>query len=121
MPLDQDIELVDMPVQGDFKLVQLMLDGDPVMVCGPTSGEDGYHRKILADFLDDRGVEYDTVKRGVPSPKGDRYELVGCGVGGRYTDCNLFQLPDGGSHEYKMRPHPDFKERLRIQFQGWDF
>ncbi len=123
MPLDRDIVLVDMPVQDEFKLVQLMLDGEPIMVCGPTRGTEAFHRKILARFLGDRGVDYDTdpVKKTMPLPKGDRYEVVGCGTGARYTDWNLFQLPYGGSHDYRMRPNPDFTDRLRIMFKGWDF
>ncbi len=63
----------------EFKIIQLLLDGQPFLCLG---NRRSYHRSILQKFLESKNIAFDTFKKGsydIPAPKGENYEVVGMG------------------------------------------
>ena len=126
MALDENIELIGLPEEGDFKVVQLIFDGHPVMVCGERNR---FHKDMLEEYLRSQGVEPEKIKipfkmgmeKILTSPRGERYHVVGMGEAGIMQRSRFFQLPGGISVDYHLKPDEYFKERLKQQFAGWNF
>lgn len=119
MTLDEDIKIVGMPHVGVIKVVQLFLDGHPVMLCGPMNV---YHKDILQDYLKSQGIEPESVElynKKLPALKGDRYEVVGMGKGQVNQETDYIKIPPSISVDYKIRTDEDFGERLKQQFSNW--
>jgi hypothetical protein len=117
MPLDTDIELVNLPKEGRFKVVQLFVKEKPVMVCGPYGS---YHAKILGDYLKQEGVPFQTDKPDfsaviLPRLTGLDYRVVGMGESNVDSKTNKPKIPHGGSVSYDIYTDSDFEERLVLQ------
>ena len=124
MALDDDIELVNLPEENaEFKVVQLIVRGRPVMLCGSI---DALHAHILKEYLRSEGVEYETEPHKkhervrLPKLVGEEYEVVGMGQAEIYHSMKFFQLPHGYSRDYGIEPCDDFRVRLKQQFEGWE-
>lgn len=120
MPLEEDIELVDMPnKRGEVKVVQLFLDSAPIMVCSNV----GFHSDILQRYLQTNSIEPETTEidyQQVPVLSGDRYQVVGMGKMQIVTlRPRVLRLPYGRSTTYDLAVNRDFHERLEGQFLGW--
>lgn len=123
MTLEQDIEIIDLPIEnGEFKVVQLILDGKPVMLCGYT-----YHSEILETYLKSKEIEYKKEihktllgEIEIPSIEGQRYKVVGMGRAKINSKRKQLQLPYGASADYNLSPDYAFREQLRKQFQDWN-
>jgi len=116
-----EIKIIDLPIEGEFKVVQLLFDGELVMLCGYT-----YHAEILDNFL--RQNEIKPVKKiikglleekEVPELTGDRYNILGMGWAKICTRTNQFQLPYGESVDYKIGTDYVFRKQLEQQFSDW--
>ncbi len=120
MALDENIEIIGLPETGDFKVVQIFVDGHPIMVCG--SSYRG-HRDLLKNFLDSREIPYKTSDGAGTSPylKQERYKVVGMGKAEIRQKNNFFRLPHGLSLYYGISVNAEFRERLKQQFAGWEF
>lgn len=117
MALDQEIEILDLPTEGKFLVIQLMFQNRPVMQCGY-----GYHSDLLKTFLTKRGIKHETreVRRDfdiidIALEKGTEYELIGAGKSEICTGTRNFTLPCGGSIDYIIGPNHDFGEQLKKQ------
>ena len=121
MALEEKIEIIGLPDEGRFKIVQLFMDKHPVMLCASTKNS---HQYILGDYLKSKGIDYALMPEGehmLPSVKGERYEVVGMGECEIKLHLNFFQLPCGKSYDYSIGPNEDFNEQLKKQFEGWFF
>lgn len=122
MTLDEDIKIIDLPNNERFKLVQIIVDGHPVMVCGPTNK---FHKDLLENFLKSEKIPYKTKTREdgkqLVSLEGERYQVVGMGEGDIRSNLKYLELPYGKSFDYQITPNKDFRERLKQQFSGWEF
>ena len=122
MPLEEEVKIVNMPDNGRFPVVQLLIDKTPYMFCGYV-----HHSEILRDALKTFGitpemieVEEDLEKRDIPNPRGERYELVGAGFSSVDRERRIFVLPYGESKSYKNGTNHDFREKLRQQLSAWN-
>ena len=128
MPLDEDIELMGLPQEGEIKVVQIMFDGHPVMICG--SEKESYHAFLLEDFLTSKGINPQRTTscmekgRKIVAVEGERYKVVGMGRCVMFSDSKNFRLPYGGSADYQdyvKGTNQEFRERLQQQFSDWNF
>lgn len=123
MALEQDIEIINLPNEkGEFKVVQLFLDGKPVMLCGYT-----YHSEILETYLRSKEIELEKKTRktllgevDIAVPEGPRYRVVGMGRAKIDPRRKQFQLPYDASADYGIGPNWEFREKLREEFQDWN-
>ena len=122
MALEEDIQIINLPnIGGEFKLVQLIVDNHPVMVCGLSID---FHKYILRDYLESQSIPIETFKKGsktLIALEGPRYVVVGMGKGKIRPIIKFFQLPYGESQDYDIEPSEDFEERLKQQMVGWNF
>lgn len=128
MTLEEDIELVGLPEEGDFKVIQIMFDGHPLMICGP---ESKLHTDLLGEYLTSKGIkpkkiiiETKKLRKELICVEGERYKVVGMGHCNISSQTKSFQLPYGGSVDYQdyvRGTNPDFRARLKQQFSGWNF
>jgi hypothetical protein len=127
MTLDEDIEIIGLPKNGEFKVVQLIVDQHhPVMVCGKTNS---FHKDLLEDYLKYLEIQPEIdvipIKTGgtkkLPKLEGERYRVVGMGSAEISSNIKFFQLPYGISVDYQIGVNEDFKKRLKQQFAGWEF
>ena len=90
MSLDEDIEIINLPEEGRFKIVQLLVDGRPVMVCGST---DLLHKDILRAYLISMGIDVPKLQDVELTPShGKRYRVYGMGEAEINQDTRFFQL-----------------------------
>ena|SRR3989344_2521715 len=113
MSLDKSVE-VDWPEKsGYYKVVQLVLDDCLTVIFGP---EILYHKDILASFLRQKNIEFNTNK-GLPEPKGDCYEAVGMGQA-------IIKKPKAGffgdSTDYELGINHEHLDRVKETEIGWE-
>ena len=121
MTLEEDIQIVNLPKKGTFKLVQLKLDDHPVMLCGPLVD---CHKFILRDYLESQNIPIQSFRQDskkLITLEGPRYIVVGMGVCNIDLEVKYFSLPYGESQDYRIGPSEDFEKRLRLQFADWNF
>lgn len=123
MVLEKEIEIVDLPKRGgEFKVIQLLVDEFPVMLCGYT-----YHSEILEGYLRKKNIGYETKtvrelfeEVEIPLECGEQYRVLGMGYCKIFPDSKVLQLPYGSSHAYKISTDYQFREKLREQFKNWE-
>jgi len=125
MELEKDIEIIELPNDAKFKVVQLLFEGNPVMLCGDIHG---FHSEILRKYLKDNQISPKTKavhmahsKRRVPAEIGENYIVMGMGISEIDTEKKILTLPYGESADYNRGPSHEFDEKLRLQFSGWNF
>ncbi|MEI7719152.1 MAG: hypothetical protein WCI72_04745 [archaeon] len=123
MALDEKIEIIDLPQEGTFKVVQLLFDEKPIMLCGYS-----YHADILENYLRSKEIRPHKMtirkmleEKEIPVLTGERYKVVGMGLAEIKQQDKIFQLPFDESGDYGIQPNYDFREQLRKQFVGWKF
>lgn len=111
--LETDIEIIGLPKKGNFKVVQVMVKGRPVMVCG---SKYHYHSRILADYLNSQGLPFDKCED-VEGPvvEGREYLLVGAGESRIDESSGKMVIPYDFSTGYCIGPNERFTERLQKQ------
>ncbi|MCK5617644.1 hypothetical protein KAR91_88080 [Candidatus Pacearchaeota archaeon] len=100
---------VDTPMKGEFKFVQVDVDGEPYLF---GRNMDGYHSDVLDSFLVERGVRFRTMESvhgDMPEERGERYHVRGMGYGRR--DENGIVLRES-SFGYKIRANEEHAEKL---------
>jgi len=126
MTLDQDIELIGFPEQGEFKVVQLFLNNSPIMLFGHNNLK---HSDVLETYLKEKGVNPEKVSTGnqigkVVAIKGENYEVVGMGKCTVYYYQKIIRPPNGRSVDYAKvieGTNLAFNERFRSQLKDWRF
>lgn len=116
-----EIRLIDLPREGEFRVVQMILDGELVMLCGHN-----YHSEILENFLRQIGIQpiKKTIKglleeKEIPELSGNRYSVMGMGMAKISNNTKQFQLPYGESADYKIGTDYIFRKQLEQQFKDW--
>lgn len=118
---DSKIEIIDLPQEGEFKVIQMLFDGKLIMLCGYND-----HYEILENFLRQNGIppERTIIKtllgeKEIPKITGDRYTIMGMGRSKINTNARKFQLPYDSSIDYNIGPNYTFRKQLERQFEDW--
>ncbi|MEE9525259.1 MAG: hypothetical protein V3V78_01480 [Candidatus Woesearchaeota archaeon] len=129
MTIDQTVEIIRLPEEGIFKVVQLYLDNKPYLLCGRPDQEEMYHRDLLASFLLSKDIEYSKIP--IPGDEAltmpslgseeERYIVTGMGVASISKSNKIFKLPQGDSHDYKISIDEEFNELLRNTLKDYTF
>ena len=128
MSLDDDIPTVNWPQEsGERKLVQLLLDGRPIIRFAEESHET--HGIILMKLFMGLDIEYEEIEgkdgfgsiKGsiVPAPEGERYKMVGAGT----ANVNLEQRHasmSGNSLSYGIGIDSDHLDTIKPLQPEWN-
>ena len=125
MTIDQKVELIRFPKEGNIKVVQIYLDNQPFLLCGKENRF--YHAEILENFLICKEVEYTSSplpgkNYNVADLEGERYKVVGMGYAKvMVTNPPSMRLPYAGSGDYKIDADEEFNELIKKTLEGWKF
>lgn len=107
--------VIELPVKGFFKVVQVYTDGLPHL---PFDYIGYYHRDVLGNFLKSKGIPFKTRKlasNDLPLAKGEGYEVVG--MGNLYISGNELEF-FGDSFDYDMRKNAEHIEKCKPYFKN---
>ena len=121
MSLDEQLPVANWPtVSGEYKVVQLELDGNPHL----RFAEEGWetHAIILGSLLSDKDIKYNTIVSrsdcDVPALSGERYKVHGMGkskVNVEQKEASFYE----NSFDYGIGINKTHLESLRPLVNDW--
>jgi len=119
--LGETIKIENMPVEGEFQVVQVLIRGELVMYCAHND-----HSEMLETILRKHEIQPNikTIKtmfgeKDLPELYGDNYTVLGMGRSKIKTSTKQFQLPYDRSKDYNIGPDYTFRKILENQFSDW--
>lgn len=115
------ITIENLPNEGEFQIVQILLNGELIMYCAHND-----HSDMLETVLRKHQIQpiRKTVKtmlgeKDLPELYGEKYTVLGMGRAKINTNTRQFQLPYDRSKDYNLGPDYTFRKILEHQFSDW--
>lgn len=104
-----------------YKVVQVRVHDQAGLAVGR---KDSVHRRILAAYLIDRGIEYDYMRdyddEDAPEMRGRHHEVVGAGLGWFNVERRLVKF-SGDSMGYGIGINAAHVDEMRRSYPDWSF